>query len=679
MNLGRLRAALAATCLVTSNLVGRTSRASGVNPTKISLPSGPASIEGLGRNFAASLASGTASYGVDIAVPPSAGGFAPHLSLDYDGGGGVSELGLGWRLGGLLSVRRRVDQGLPRFDATDTFELSGAGIPSDLLEMPDGFFRAQYEGGGFFRVQRSGDGTEWEARSKSGVTYRFGGKGFTEEEAGQVVTFLLREQVDLHGHTISYEWDTSEGHALLTHVTWNDFGNAFRQRIELIYEERPDPHVLFSSGIRQSISRRLKTLEVTLGGELVRRYTLGYQDGQHSLLATVNAVGTDGTTAMPRLQLGYTKPSFATDGQIIRMMAPPGHSPGDKDASLADLDGDGLPDLLIAHSGEYRTYLNQDGERWQSATDWSAAASPSLALSDVGVQLADVDGDGAIDLVAKSGNKDFRFFPGKDATHFDGPVAIGTVPNFSFEDPEVRLADLDGDRRTDVAITTSTGFAIAYNLGGKDWAKPKLVGKVDKKQPLLFSDGKTQLCDVNGDRVLDFCYLRSGSLAYWLGRGRGAFEAAVQAHGVPDFDVSDPWRLVDLNGDGWVDLVHVGVTQVEYALATGAGMFGAVATIEQHARKTRHDNRRVRRHERLRHDGHRLGRRVGQFRERMALPGDLPRWTRRTPQVDRQRHRQADHDRIRERRLERGRCSRCKQAVDFEDQRGDARGAEDHC
>src|SRR4051794_20817950 len=89
----------ASMCALTLLAEAPTAHASGTSATKISLPTGPASIEGLGKNFAASLASGTASYGVDIAVPPAAGGFAPHLSLDYDGGGGVSELGLGWRLG----------------------------------------------------------------------------------------------------------------------------------------------------------------------------------------------------------------------------------------------------------------------------------------------------------------------------------------------------------------------------------------------------------------------------------------------------------------------------------------------------------------------------------------------------------------------------------------------------
>jgi hypothetical protein len=185
--------------------------ASGVDPTRISLPKGPGSIEGLGRSFVPSLATGTASYGVDIAVPPAVGGFSPKLALEYDGGSGVSELGLGWHLGGVPSVRRRVEDGLPRFDDTDSFELAGLGAVSELLEMPDGSYRPRYETGTFARVQRSADGTQWEARTKAGVTHRFGGTGFTEDDEGKVATYLLREQQDLHGHLIRYEWDENSG------------------------------------------------------------------------------------------------------------------------------------------------------------------------------------------------------------------------------------------------------------------------------------------------------------------------------------------------------------------------------------------------------------------------------------------------------------------------------------
>src|SRR5258706_15240755 len=104
-------------CVAAGALCASAASAGNIQATHISLPKGPASVEGLGRNFVPSLASGTASYGVDIAVPPGAGSFRPTVGLEYDSGGGVSELGLGWKLGGIPSLRRRTQGGLPRFDA----------------------------------------------------------------------------------------------------------------------------------------------------------------------------------------------------------------------------------------------------------------------------------------------------------------------------------------------------------------------------------------------------------------------------------------------------------------------------------------------------------------------------------------------------------------------------------
>jgi RHS repeat-associated protein len=550
----------------------------GLEPTHISLPSGPGSIEGLGRNFAPSLASGTASYGVDIAVPPSASGFEPHLSLDYDSSGGVTELGMGWRLSGLPRIRRRTENGLPRFTASDPIEISGMGVPCDLLQVAPGTFRPEYESGAFVRVQQAGaDG--WQARDKSGITWSFGGAGFEEAEGANVAAYLPSKAVDLHGHAIAYQWDTSSGYALLEHVTWNDFGTSARNEIVFSYENRPDPHLIFASGIKQALTKRMTAIEVRHGGALVRRYELTYGQDVHSRLASVTLVGRDGTSKLPTLSLAYTPQSLKPT--TVAMQNPPGRTPGDPNIEISDLDGDGLPDLLVTLPGQYSSFLNHDGVSWQPEVDWDPSASPSLALGQTGVQLADLDGDGAIDLVAKSGTNDFRFFPGATATSFGTPVQIATVPNFTFEDPDVKLADMDGDRRIDVVVTTVDGIAIGYNLSGVDWTVPQIIGQVDPRQPLRFSDGgHTQLCDVNGDRVEDFCYLTPGSLVYWLGRGRGVFEPAVTATGVPSFDPSSPWELHDLNGDGWVDLVHVDPDQVEFVLATAAGKFGAPQTLK---------------------------------------------------------------------------------------------------
>ncbi len=553
----------------------------GLDATRISLPKGPGSIEGLGRNFSASLSSGTSSYGIDLQVPPAAAGFEPKLSLDYDSGGGTSDVGIGWDVGGLPEIRRRTENGLPLFDAADAFEVKGLGPTCDLLEVAPGMFRPQYESGAFVRAQRASDGLSWEVRNKAGITFRFGGDAAHLEAEGEgstkkVATWLLREQRDLHGHVIRYEWDTTDGHGRLLRVVYNDTSEAARNEVLFSYEDRPDPHTRFSTGIRETFSKRLVAIETRHGGRRVRRWALSYAPGRRSLLETVKMAGTDDTVSLPALTLGYTEGQLALDGGgLVTMANPPGRSPSDPNVDLTDLDGDGLPDLLVTKPGEFRSYLNHDGVSWKPGLDWPVGSSPSVELASVGVQLADLDGDGSADLVVKSGTSSFRYFPNNGPSPaFSASVPIAKVPSFTFEDPDVRLADMDGDRRIDAVITTEAGLAIAYNKGGTDWADPVFVGKVDDKQALRFSDGKTQLCDVNGDRVQDLCYLRSGALTYWLGRGRGKFEAPKTATGVPEWDASAPFQLVDLDGDGFLDLLRVGVTHVELALGEAEGAFG---------------------------------------------------------------------------------------------------------
>ncbi|HEU4404594.1 MAG TPA: toxin TcdB middle/N-terminal domain-containing protein [Polyangiaceae bacterium] len=570
-------AVLAALCAIAFG--ARTARADGLGSTRLSLPKGPGSIEGLGRSFEPSLASGTASYGLDLAVPPGAGGFGPKLSLAYDGGGGETELGRGWRLAGAPRVRLRTDDGLPRFDGADTWELEGLGPLAPLVPVAGGFSRPRYEDGSFVRARR-GEGGLWEARDKGGITYRFGGEGYEEREGAHVVSALLREALDLHGHAVRYEWATDGGYARLRRVVWNESADDLRHEVLFAYEARPDPLTRFSAGIRQHLAERLATITVQHGSRLVRRYALAYEGGRASRLQSVTMTGTDGVTAAPVLSFGYSELRLRADGQVAAMQSPPGLSPADPNNELVDLDGDGLPDLLVTQAGSYRSYQNHDGVRWQAPRDWAPSDSPSLALSSSDAELADVDGDGALDVLAKSGENAFRYFPGDDGTHFAAPVPLAGALNVPLDGPDVRLADLDGDRRADVVVTTPAGLAVAYNEGGTGWAEPAFVGAVDPAQPLRFSDGHTSLCEMNGDRVADLCSLNPGRLVFWLGRGRGAFEPAREAEGVPPFDPSDPWQLVDLDGDGRADLVHVGVSGVDLALAEGEGAFGAPTRIE---------------------------------------------------------------------------------------------------
>ncbi|HVU01415.1 MAG TPA: FG-GAP-like repeat-containing protein [Polyangiaceae bacterium] len=555
-------------------------RASGVDPSRISLPRGPGSVEGLAMSdLSPSLATGSATHDVPIAVPPGAGSFGPKLSLSYDSAGGITEIGIGWKVSGLPAVRRRTADGLPRFDETDTFEVTGLGASSELLEVSEGVFRPRIEDGSFVRLSRDGD--TWEARTKAGVTYRFGGAGYEESAGDRVAAYLLRDQTDRHDNRVHYEWDTTEGHALPLRVVWSDAAADLRNEVVFQYESRPDTHRRRSSGILETITRRLSSVEVRHGGSLVRRYALGYGQGTHPALVSVQVVGADGETSLPPARFSYTEPSaVVSSSTLVVMSAPPGASLLDRNATLADLNGDGRPDLLVAKAGAYRSFENLGGAGWGPSRAFGSGGSPSLSLSDVGVQIADVDADGAPDLVVKSGNDAFRYFPNAGLSSVGSSVAFRSVAGFSFEDPDVRLADVDGDRRTDVLRTTRAGIVVASNVGGVDFTEPTLVGPIPAPEQPLFSEGTVDVCDVNGDRVTDLCELHSGGLTYFLGFGRGSFGEGVEGTGVPAWDESAPYRLADLDGDGWADLYRVGVSSVSYALAVGEGRFGALETIE---------------------------------------------------------------------------------------------------
>ncbi|MBM4361399.1 MAG: VCBS repeat-containing protein, partial [Deltaproteobacteria bacterium] len=551
--------------------------ARGVDPTRLSLPRGPGSVEGLGlRDVATGLPGGGLALELPIRVPPAAGGLGPRLSLAYDSGRGLTELGIGWALGGLPSVRVRTADGLPRFDGTDRFEVVGIGATTPLVEVSPGRFRPEVEDGTFLRADRSDDGERWEVRTREGRILRFGGPGAREAEGVRVAAHLLAEEVDRLGHRVRYEWDLAEGHALLTRVVWNERVPERRNEVVLVHGPRTDRHRRWSQGITETLSRRLDRIDVRQGGATVRSYRLEYSAGPHPALAAVTELGSDGVTALQPVRLEYT-PADLTPGRAeeIAVADAPARLADDPDAALLDADGDGLPDIVVLRAGDAIVYPNLDGRRFGAPRALGLEGSPSASLSSQGAVLADLDADGAVDLLVGAGDGSLRAFPATDLARGGASGLLDAPPALASLLPALRFGDLDGDRRADAVLTVAGGLSVAWNRGGTAFDELQPIGAVDPAEVLDLTDGSTSLCDVNGDRVLDLCKLRSGTLTYFLGLGHGRFGERSEGQGVPEFAREAPFVLADLDGDGWVDLVRADVQQVTVALAVGEGRFGA--------------------------------------------------------------------------------------------------------
>ena len=146
---------------------------------------------------------------------------------------------------------------------------------------------------------------------------------------------------------------------------------------------------------------------------------------------------------------------------------------------MADLDGDGKADVVARANAGIRTYLSTgagfaagpNGPDWNDDPGgWNAPGYYST------IQLADVDDDGKADLCART-STDFRCHLGTDAGLAATPITgafmsnadgWGDVANYA----TIRLADVDGDGLLDVCGRSDDGVECWRFLGDSFAATP---------------------------------------------------------------------------------------------------------------------------------------------------------------------------------------------------------------
>lgn len=564
---------IAATLFIASAVLAADS---GVSPNVISLPDGPGSISGLGEEFTASPNSGTASFGLGIEVPPGSGGLAPGLKIVYSGGSGNSAIGFGWSMT-LPRIQRQTDKGLPRYAGGDTYIYQDASTAEELVPLADGSFRLKNEGA-FIRATVDGD--SWEVRTKSGLIYRLGESASSrvrDDGGTKVFAWNATSIADRNGNEISFEWSRDGNQSYLDRVFYNNYGPSVICEILFTYEMRQDVPADYRAGFSVITAKRLRGIAVKRGGNTQRSYLFSYDAGSIlSRLVKVTLTGSDGATAMPPLTFGYTE--FAPeDRDVVEMTNPPGQGLIDADNALVDLNADSLPDLLISSSGDYTYYANVDGVRWEGAS--SMSGDPSYELSQSGVRLADIDGNGLSDIIVArtDGNK---YLPGNGTAGWEGAVAFDLNPvGFDLSDADTRFADMSGDRMIDVIRTGTTGVSAWIHEGGGNYERLTSLPKIDSSEDILLSDSKVHLADMNGDGLVDVVKLRSESLIYWPSMGYGLFDDPVTVSGAPHADDETRLRLADANGDGLADVLYLGVSHVLFWLNSGDGSLDDQVTI----------------------------------------------------------------------------------------------------
>ena len=140
----------------------------------------------------------------------------------------------------------------------------------------------------------------------------------------------------------------------------------------------------------------------------------------------------------------------------------------DQGVRLADVNGDGLTDIVQAYgggSGTYALYLN-NGHGWTLEPEWNMPTYFGGTGTDYGTRLVDVDGDGLLDVVRRGGTTN-HWWRNTGAKFAD--VATSTVPEDIAWDtvwygvyPE---EDVNGDGLSDV-VRSDSGVRRVYLKNG---------------------------------------------------------------------------------------------------------------------------------------------------------------------------------------------------------------------
>lgn len=236
---------------------------------------------------------------------------------------------------------------------------------------------------------------------------------------------------------------------------------------------------------------------------------------------------------------------------------------------IADLNGDGRPDLLFANGGDYSTpgapepnqvfFNNGAGARFTDVTERVLGSTPDLARV---IKARDLNGDGMTDiLVGATYQTQSRLYFGAGKGAFT--EVTGThLPALPLSVGDLEAGDVDGDGDLDLVIadwgpgntmTNDGGLTRLWLNDGSGRFSDATAARLPAVKIRFSWD--LELADVDNDADLDVLVSCKRCPGGSLFRNDGAGHFTDDPRALPQYTNNYEFEAMDLDEDGFLDLV----------------------------------------------------------------------------------------------------------------------------
>ena len=249
----------------------------------------------------------------------------------------------------------------------------------------------------------------------------------------------------------------------------------------------------------------------------------------------------------------------------------------------ADLNHDGKPDIVIL--GLYANAVQVTSCLNNGAAVFTCKPMQALGTTEVhnypAATVADIDGDGIPDLIfqASSGSSQLLYIAKGNG---DGTFAAEKATQISYSGEttqNILVADFNKDGIPDIALNVGANYGTSVLLGaGNGQFTASTYGLVGTPMAVA---------DLNGDTLPDLVTADSNNLYVNLNTGGGTFSSTPASFPLPTVNIGgvyeafySPIGIGDVNGDGLPDIVarapsadSLGDAQLMVLLNAGGGAF----------------------------------------------------------------------------------------------------------